>query len=865
MQTLFTKHPFAVKAVQLTRNGFYASLDDKNLVLFDRGGKQRLFFNFFEYAKVHIVTCFTYITRYRVYVVVTADFRMFIMSEYFDVIRVMQLGSGRVQDLEYLEQTDELLVCGINSLKVMRLNIQAKYDIESAIMLDPTGRSMQISLSLVKEIDTKLHWIRGSKIQLPYVILWSEGEISKVSLETHETTMILRDLCQSTSITTVIFSERFQVFAVGTFIGSICLYKGASQTRLNHTFEAHSRPVTALALHKDSSMFLSAASDMTIKIWSYYQYAMMYSFTVNDRPSQPLTDIIFLTLDSVVLCFENRIQVFKLNYLAEFFALLKSPIRKILMLGSRVGILCDDNSCVMTDEQGQVSCTIFPPPGALAVLAVDYIPEIDRVVMLLDSGSFAVIRCTTDTGILEQIVNRGDITVGSMQDTSGSRVQFRATALKVVRGRFPIYDPDIALKTLDPKNAKVFVEHNFKSNTFVAVAAGKGALILLHIELMTIVHTRYSAHREQIISVEQVGDHLLTICQQHRLIVSAIQISSYNANEIVVLKKIDLRQPIDHIMPINDSTFLITLSIGDMEVYRINDGLVRLDYSSDAEHETTIATVAIDVNSALIASAANDTIKIWTFSKQALEEVKYVDVVSSVCFMDGALLVAHKSTVSKISPEAYSKPRPPEVIADEIEVHDYLRADLPTNLETEPTTYRSLNSETSDDSYFEVKNVGYRRQALTRLEDELGVDEKIWNKAVQLYERKKVDPSPFTIENAVDRSDPIRAAQRKKIRKNRKPKKKDAGDSAKKYQHSSRKRLEVEIKSAEEYIKAITVPIRSQSPKKRNQPAKIYTRRQLTEEKIIANVIRFGDPADRVDTRGLCVDMEPPDDNESEP
>ena len=33
----------------------------------------------------------------------------------------------------------------------------------------------------------------------------------------------------------------------------------------------------------------------------------------------------------------------------------------------------------------------------------------------------------------------------------------------------------------------------------------------------------------------------------------------------------------------------------------------------------------------------------------------------------------------------------------------------------------------------------------------------------------------------------------------------------------------------------------------------LLTRRQLTEEKIIENVKRYGDPADRIDYSGLCV------------
>jgi WD40 repeat protein len=867
LQTNFTKHPFAVKSVKFSRFGLYASLDDKNLILFDRAGKQRLSINYFEHAKVHIVTCFAYITRYRVYIVVTADFRMFIMSDYFDIIRVMQLGSGRVQGVEYLEDTDELLFCGINSLIVKRLNILAKYDIESAIMLDPTGRSMNISLTDGKQIETGLHWIRGFKIQLPNAIFWSEGDISLVNLETHEATMQLRDLSPNTSITTVILSLRFQTFAVGTFIGGVFLYKSASHTRLIHTFEAHSRPVLALSPHPDTTMFLSAASDFTIKVWSYDKFAMIYCFAVTERPPQPLTEIIFLSLTTVVLCFEARVAVSKLNFLADFFALLKSPIRRVQALGHRVGVLCEDNSCAMFDSEGMSSCTIFPPPGALAVLAFDYVPELNRVVMLLDSGSVVIIRCVTDTGILEKIINIGDIMASSRQDTSGVKVQSAVTALKVVRGHFPIYDPEIALKTVNPKNARVFTEHQFKSNAFLAVAAGKGALILLHTDHLQTVYTRYAAHREQIVTVEQVGQRLLTLCEQHRLIVQSKQIAGHDQEQMFILQKIDLRQPLGHLVPLTEHSFLMTFPVGDTEVFKFTaEGLVRMDYASDSEHEIGIASVSVEGASRLIATAANDSIKLLTFDKQIQEEIKYVDSVAAVCFFQGSLLVAHKSTISKVKSEAFStKPYPSAVTAAEFEVHDVLWQDTATELyggkHTEVTN-RS-NSETRGHSSFEVKTVDYRRKANIKVDEELGIDEQTWNDAVHLYERKKAGASPLINRDAGNQSNLKRAGQRKKQRSVRKPKRIESAPKKKHFEQPPKKRLEIEAKHTEEYIKAITVPIRSQSPKKRDQPATVYTRRQLTEEKIIANVLRFGDPADRVDTRGLCVDMEPPEDEGS--
>lgn len=259
--------------------------------------------------------------------------------------------------------------------------------------------------------------------------------------------------------------------------GQILVYKLGSRLKPIHTFTGHNRTILALGPHSNPNLFLSASADSTLKIWSIEHFNLIYNFKIHSSASHQLSFISFVDSNTLAM-YTNKLTMSRINLVGEFFAISKSPIKDIKWVNKYIAVLSEDNSVILHDESGKLVCTIYPPPTANDVKDVFYIRELDRVILLLYSGSMCIFRYEGETGLLERIIYTGDI-----KDSEDRAVLAPIKVFKSLYAKPPHFDCELAIKKKLKDDLDFFESHRSKyPDKFVSVSVGKGALLFMQLE-----------------------------------------------------------------------------------------------------------------------------------------------------------------------------------------------------------------------------------------------------------------------------------------------------------------------------------------------------------------------------------------------
>lgn len=216
-------------------------------------------------------------------------------------------------------------------------------------------------------------------------------------------------------ITDLIISEEFKYFITSTMFGQIYVWKlnvrnnfvtsddpddlkkyrnMKTKRKLIHSYTGHTKKVTSLTSHPNNTMFISASLDNTVRIWCLDKFIELYCFDL----VAGITHIKLLS-DKLFACFyHDKIKICKLQHLASSFC---SPNSKIKKIGKcfasqddkatnkpfAVYILCNDNSAVLYDPEGNQISTIYPPPTAKELMVMEYSVVLKKIFILLASGT----------------------------------------------------------------------------------------------------------------------------------------------------------------------------------------------------------------------------------------------------------------------------------------------------------------------------------------------------------------------------------------------------------------------------------------------------------------------------------------------
>ena len=87
-------------------------------------------------------------------------------------------------------------------------------------------------------------------------------------------------------------------------------------------------------------------------------------------------------------------------------------------------ILCEDNSALIFRPDGRQISTVYPPPTAKELLAIEYCMSLNRFFILLASGTICVYKFDKETAILERLQYPNQL-----KDTEGRSMSQSITTL----------------------------------------------------------------------------------------------------------------------------------------------------------------------------------------------------------------------------------------------------------------------------------------------------------------------------------------------------------------------------------------------------------------------------------------------------
>lgn len=92
----------------------------------------------FEVAKSHTyITTIAFSHKYRLYLVVTADFKLHFLNEILKVVDQLDMSSIRLVNFaEFRDEEDKLITAGIDGVFIFHFNYQSKYTPALAAQID---------------------------------------------------------------------------------------------------------------------------------------------------------------------------------------------------------------------------------------------------------------------------------------------------------------------------------------------------------------------------------------------------------------------------------------------------------------------------------------------------------------------------------------------------------------------------------------------------------------------------------------------------------------------------------------------------------------------------------------------------------
>ncbi len=373
------------------------------------------------------------------FMLVSSKNQLFLISDYLEVILVHDLEMGRINDIQFIEHKDQILIIHISHISVYKLNFNSCYDVERSLLLFHSNNYMTIDIKHLFNLETTMTWIRGLRIDTTFdrIYVWSESDISIYHLKTFEIAQELIDVCPGTLVTSVIAGPFLDTIFSGTFDGEIYSYKVTTPSTLQHKFRAHRKAVLSLAISSNRKSLLSVSSDAKVKVWSLENYVQLYTFELQNINFK-IIFAQFLQPDLLVYNQHNNIIISKIRLIGDSFNKLKTLVKQLLWCKDKMAALCEDNSVRMYDSSGELVCTVFPPPTADDIKEMHYSQELGYMILLLHSGNICMYTCKTETALLCKIIYNGDI-----KDSEDRTMLATINTMKLLPYDAPITDCEI--------------------------------------------------------------------------------------------------------------------------------------------------------------------------------------------------------------------------------------------------------------------------------------------------------------------------------------------------------------------------------------------------------------------------------------
>lgn len=245
------------------------------------------------------ITTVAFSHYYRLYMIVTANFKMYFLNELFHEVHQIDMSSIRLVNFAYFDdRSGSLITAGIDGVFIFDFNYQGKYLPALATQIDKEGKHITVSLENKRPLEKMCIWVKGLRIDVKnsIIVSWNEHWICFNHMPEKKNTkrdieddldlkcdeapskagkllFTVKDLTSpEVAITDVLINLDYRYFHTGTSVGHILVWKfdtqGNSKKQI-HSFRGHFKEVSCLMpARREPDLLISAALDSTVRIWS---------------------------------------------------------------------------------------------------------------------------------------------------------------------------------------------------------------------------------------------------------------------------------------------------------------------------------------------------------------------------------------------------------------------------------------------------------------------------------------------------------------------------------------------------------------------------------------------------------------------
>ncbi|XP_046571416.1 uncharacterized protein LOC124279617 [Haliotis rubra] len=373
-------------------------LDAKGVITWKRDAvdtrvTQALTYPTYEYR---LITHLVYARKHNCYFALAKDFSLKVMNRDFVETCSVSADLSSVLFMLFNPVRDELITGGVGGTKVWHFHqVAAKAFME----LKPLAN---FRLTLRYELpNVGGSWVKRVDIDYNLDHLYCCSDTDLHAYDMQGKPLFKFSKAHAMSITGCQYSVASKVLVTASVDSEVKVW--SLRGGLVHTFRGHSRAVTHLLIHPDTSTIaITSSLDGTVRMWSLDTMDALYSLVVSSDGVlwMGLTDDNLLYISTA-----RNISIWSLNYFYQFWSLARNELSNLSLVGckgktTRIVALGEDSSLRLFARSNQKNMsTVLPPPSISPlqkVLSVCYSREFSVVFMLINPQEIWVYTTRTD-------------------------------------------------------------------------------------------------------------------------------------------------------------------------------------------------------------------------------------------------------------------------------------------------------------------------------------------------------------------------------------------------------------------------------------------------------------------------------------
>ncbi|KAJ7316918.1 hypothetical protein JRQ81_003080 [Phrynocephalus forsythii] len=630
--------------------------------------RRELGFQKYQFSMARIII---YAEKFNVYFVLQKDYVIKAYNkDYTEICSVENAGSGRLTFISFNPTKDELISGGVNGVKTWKFKEnKVPTHVNPVPMYNYSLFPSTVYPYMGKGWCTNMDF----DVIMQRYYCFSEGHFFCYDINGN---MLLEiPNAHETAILSCIYSVDVKILLTSSRGSEIKSWN--DQGCLLHVFEGHSKPVTKLLLHPNTtSLFISGSLDGSVKLWSFDTMDIFYSLS----PLQEGILWIGTVEDKYLYCCSARcLRIYDLNSFTSFWSHVNSPISNMYLCGAdgksnRVIAMGTDNSLrIYSLHSGMRLCTVLPPPYPpllQPVLSFTYNRASGTIYFLLTPWDIWVYTARTDPACRAAVWTIGELQKHLYRKHPlASCVEENEYFQHTRRRNFRTPARCECLCSLSSPLCYLTDEGMVyaDSQEFLVLGMQDGRVLFLHTSVQNLVYYEMIDYRDPVIHLKHDVAHQQLVIMYQRPKCKLIHFRSLPALELVF----QVEAPNDTLVfsRLNSSVF-VGLTSGIVDILNVlnadeetafsekklnNNGESERkfdsSYSEDCHNGPVVAADSCKELSIFLSCGSDSTIKLWDTQKNLLAEITLDNTLTTACFLNscGDILLAFKSDLYILS------------------------------------------------------------------------------------------------------------------------------------------------------------------------------------------------------------------------